>query len=56
MQALVLCRLLAQRGVETSVVIGVQPGDSFGAHAWVERDGQPLQNAGADTYSRLVAV
>ena len=55
MRALVLCRLLARRGVATSYVIGVRgPGEDFIAHAWVELDGHPLQPTGS--YPRLVAL
>ncbi len=42
MQSLVLVRLLARRGRESRLVIGVSPVGSFGAHAWVERGGIPL--------------
>jgi hypothetical protein len=42
MSSLVLTRLLAKRGIESSLVISVQPGEKFGAHAWLEHDGAPL--------------
>jgi hypothetical protein len=55
MQALVLCSLLARRGIPTSLVIGVRdPRESFLAHAWVELEGAPLQPT-AD-YPRLVEL
>jgi transglutaminase superfamily protein len=41
-QSLVLTRMLARRGIESSLVIGVAPGDEFAAHAWVETAGIPL--------------
>jgi len=41
-QSLVLTRLLARRGIESSLVIGVSPGGDFAAHAWVEAAGIPL--------------
>jgi Transglutaminase-like superfamily len=42
MRSLVLMRMLARRGVSSQVVIGVSPGESFAAHAWVEHDGRAL--------------
>jgi hypothetical protein len=41
-QSLVLTRMLARRGIESSLVIGVAPGEQFAAHAWVETAGIPL--------------
>ena len=42
-QSLVLTRMLARRGIESSLVIGVTPGGGdFAAHAWVEAAGVPL--------------
>jgi hypothetical protein len=55
-QSLVLTRLLARRGMESSLVIGVRPGARFGAHAWVEAAGRPLLPAGGETYQRLVGL
>lgn len=56
MQSLTLSTLLARRGTEGVVVIGVNPGESFGAHAWVELDGMALLPPGGDTYQRLVEL
>jgi hypothetical protein len=42
MRSLVLTRLLARRGIDSSLVIAVQSEPTFRAHAWVERDGVPL--------------
>ena len=42
MSSLVLTRLLAKRGIESELVISVQPGDRFGAHAWLEHHGAAL--------------
>ena len=42
MRSLVLTSLLARRGIESSLVIAVQPEPTFKAHAWVESDGVPL--------------
>jgi hypothetical protein len=55
-QSLVLTQLLARRGIETSVVIGVRPGEKFAAHAWVELDGAPLLPPGDQSYAELVAL
>ncbi len=43
-QALLLKALLARRGMGSELKIGVrnQPGEGFGAHAWVERRGRVL--------------
>ena len=56
MTSLVLCGLLARRGVPSSVVIGVRSRDRFGAHAWVELDGRPLLPANDAEFERLVAL
>ena len=42
MRSLVLLRMLARRGVVCQLVIGVRPGETFEAHAWIEHDGHPL--------------
>lgn len=56
-QSLVLTRLLATRGIETTFVIGVsEPGEVFGAHAWVEREGVPLLPVGGAAERRLVEL
>jgi hypothetical protein len=56
MQALVLSALLARRGIGSELVIGVRPGPSFAAHAWVELEGRILP-AGTDVdYRRLAAL
>src|SRR4051812_7856338 len=41
-ESLVLIRLLARRGIDGTLVIGVATGPDFAAHAWVERDGRCL--------------
>jgi hypothetical protein len=56
MQSLVLCGLLARRGVRSSVVIGVRPGADFGAHAWVELRDRPLLPPQDDEFERLLAL
>ena len=56
-QSLVLTRLLAVRGIATTFVIGVsEPGEAFGAHAWVEREGVPLLPAGGAAQRRLTEL
>lgn len=52
-QSLTLTSLLANRGIGSTLVIGVKPGEEFGAHAWVELAGLPLLPAG-DSFERLV--
>jgi hypothetical protein len=42
MQALVLTALLARRGIDTKLLIGVNQGDEFQAHSWVEYSGYAL--------------
>lgn len=56
MRSLVLTRLLDRRGIPSSVVIGVQPGEKFGAHAWVEVSGRPVLDAGGGSFARLVEL
>ena len=40
--ALVLTRMLARRGIDSSFVLGVRSRPRFAAHAWVERGGVAL--------------
>jgi NADPH:quinone reductase-like Zn-dependent oxidoreductase len=40
--ALVLTRMLARRGIDSSFVLGVRAKPRFAAHAWVERGGVAL--------------
>lgn len=56
MQSLVLCGMLARRGLRSSVVIGVRPGADFGAHAWVELGGWPLLPPQEEEFERLLAL
>jgi hypothetical protein len=51
-RSLVVLRLLSRRGIESRLVIGVQPGPDFLAHAWVEHDGRPVTPEGE--YARLM--
>jgi hypothetical protein len=41
-RSLVLVRILARRGLESSMVLGVSAKPGFTAHAWVEYEGVPL--------------
>jgi Transglutaminase-like superfamily len=56
MRSLVLTRLLARRGMPSSLVIGVRSAPEFGAHAWVEQGGRPVLPAHGATFGRLVEL
>ncbi len=56
MRSLVLSSLLSRRGIPSRVVIGVRPGEGFGAHAWVELEGHPLLPPHPEQFERLVAL
>jgi hypothetical protein len=56
MRSVVLTGLLARRGTPGTLVIGVRPGETFGAHAWVELNGWPLLSPGDGEFSRLVEL
>ena len=56
MQSLVVVRLLARRGIEARLVLGVSGPDEFVAHAWVERGGVPLLPTGGGAFRRLVEL
>jgi len=55
MRSLVLTRLLGQRKIASTFVIGVQSGGTFAAHAWVEHRGEPVLPTD-DTYGRLLEL
>ena len=42
MRSLVLARMLARRGIDATVVVGVRVAPGFVAHAWVEYRGRAL--------------
>ena len=56
MRSLVLTRLLATRGIDSSLVIAVASDSEFVAHAWVEREGVPLLEPAEDRFSRIVEL
>ena len=56
MRSLVLTGLLARRGIETSLIIGVRPEPEFAAHAWVEYAGEPLLPPGDSSLGRLTEM
>lgn len=41
-RSLVLTAVLARRGIESTLVIGVRSDDGFAAHAWVETNGRGI--------------
>lgn len=55
-RSLVLLALLARRGIEARLVIGVLPEPRFTAHAWVEHEGAALLSAGVARDGRLVEL
>jgi Transglutaminase-like superfamily len=55
-RSLTLTRLLASRGIQSSLVLGVRTEPRFEAHAWVECAGVALLPPADDTYGRLVEL
>lgn len=55
-RSLVLTRLLARRGIDSSFVIGVDSLSEFSAHAWVERNGAALLPTEGYVSRRLVEL
>ena len=53
--ALVLTRMLARRGIDSSFVLGVRAKPRFAAHAWVERSGVALLPTAAE-FQRLKVI
>lgn len=53
--ALVLTRMLARRGIDSSFVLGVRSRPKFAAHAWVERGGVALLPTTAE-FHRLKVI
>ena len=53
-RSLVLLRMLARRGIDATIVVGVRSDSEFAAHAWVEHCGRPLLPAGR--FERLLEM
>jgi hypothetical protein len=53
-RSLVLSRVMARRGLDSTLIIGVgRDGDEFAAHAWVEHRGVPVLPTGGGHFERL---
>lgn len=55
-QALVLSRLLSERGIASTLVIGARSQPEFAAHAWVECAGRPVLSPAGFDEARLVEL
>jgi hypothetical protein len=55
-QALVLTSLLARRGIDSALVLGVTTESGFGAHAWLECGGRPVLPSGGAQFGRLAEL
>lgn len=55
-RSLVLTQMLARRGIEGKLVIGVHVDGGFTAHAWVEHAGEPILPADEHSHGRLVEL
>lgn len=55
-QSLVLTKLLARRGISSSLVIAVAPGPQLEAHAWVESGHVPLLRPATPEQGQLVRL
>jgi hypothetical protein len=55
-RSLVLTRLLARRGIASTLVIGTRTTPKFLAHAWVELEGTPLLDSGGGAFARLAEL
>jgi len=54
-RSVVLVHLLARRGIDSTLVIGVKP-HPFEAHAWVEYEGEALLSQGEFAAGRLTEI
>lgn len=54
--ALTLSRLLARRGIDSTLVVAARTEPEFAAHAWVEHAGFPLLDPGGPGHQRLVEL
>ena len=55
-QSLVLSRMLAARGIQSTLVIGAHSQPQFTAHAWVEHEGRPVLPPRGYQDSRLIEL
>jgi len=55
-RSLVLTRMLAERGIDTKLVIGTRSEPDFLAHAWVEHRGEPVLSPGDGSFARLAEL
>ena len=55
-QSLVLTSVLARRGMQSALVLGVRTDPGFEAHAWLECGGRPVLPSGGSRFSRLVEL
>jgi hypothetical protein len=55
-RSLVLTRMLDRRGIPSLLVIGVNPGETLAAHAWVEVCGHAVLPAGEFAERRLAQL
>ncbi len=55
-RSLVLTTVLARRGADTTLVIGVTAAPEFSAHAWVEHRGEALLEPGPTGDGRLLEL
>lgn len=55
-QALVLSRLLSERGIPSTLIIGARTQPEFAAHAWIELGGQPVLSTEGFDEARLVEL
>lgn len=55
-RSLVVTRLLARRGVDSTIVFSVRGGERFESHAWVEVDGTPVLAPGGAAHQELMRL
>ena len=56
MRSLVLTRLMARRGLDSTFVLSAAAGPEFAAHAWVEHAGDPVLRPADDTHQSLLRL
>ena len=55
-RSITLDSMLSRRGLESVLVIGVDPGTEFAAHAWIEHGGVPVLPDGGGEFARLAEL